>query len=293
MQKLILGVDIGGTHILAAVVDLNNQQVLHETMSRADVNAGGSVEEIIEAWSTAILAATGKCDTVVQHIGIAMPGPFDYEQGIALMKNQGKFDALYGVHVRPLLTQQLQVRPEHILFQNDAPSFLYGEVLGGAAKGYGKAIGLTLGTGLGSTWFRDGSAEDANRWNIPFKDSIAEEHLSSRWFVKRFQELTGQQLPHVKAIADMHAEDPRVQQLFDEFGQNLAAFLIPFVQDEQPEVIVLGGNIAKALPLFETVLLKTLHQQSITLPVKQAVLGEEAALIGAANLWNTSHIQKL
>ncbi|GHA62061.1 ROK family protein [Pontibacter akesuensis] len=285
MPEFVLGVDIGGTHITAAVIDLSSRAILQETLSRAPVDSGGSVQQVITTWSSAMHAAIRKSGQQVRRMGIAMPGPFDYEYGVALMQNQGKYDHLYGVNVRPLLAQELQVPEENILFQNDAPCFLQGEFFGGAAKGCTRAIGMTLGTGLGSTWYANGKAVDADRWNTPFGDSIAEEYLSSRWFVKRFEELTGQQVPNVKAIVDQFPTEPKVQQLFDEFGKNLGVFLIPFAQERNPEVIVLGGNIAKALPLFAPLLLQTLHQQNVHVPVKQAQLGEEAALIGAASLW--------
>jgi glucokinase len=222
----------------------------------------------------------------LSQIGIAMPGPFDYENGIALMRNQGKYDALYGVNVRALVAEQLQLAETDIRLLNDAACFLQGEVVGGAAKGCNRAIGMTLGTGLGTARYKEGMAEDADLWKIPFQAGIAEEYLSSRWFVKRYEELTGSQVPHVKAIVDRAPLEPApVEALFREFGQNLALFLVPFVQEAQPEVIVLGGNISKAYTLFEAALKQGLVQQNCLLPTRVAELGEEAALIGAASLW--------
>lgn len=285
MNPFVLGVDIGGTHITAATVDMESRTLLPQTQVREHINAAGSVEEITTAWAAAMAAAIVKSGRPVRQIGIAMPGPFDYANGIALMQGQGKYDALYGVDVIALVAGKLGLDKSAIRTLNDAACFLQGEVFGGAAQGYSRAIGMTLGTGLGTARYKNGLAEDADLWKTPFGESIAEEYLSSRWFVKRYAELTGKQLPHVKAMVDRLPQEPVVGEIFREFGENLAKFLVPFIQEATPEVLVLGGNISKAYALFEPALQKGLAQQNCLIPIKTAILAEEAALLGAASLW--------
>jgi len=285
MSRFTLGVDIGGTHITAAVVDLANRRLLHESIVRQPVDASGSVANIIWGWSGAMRAAMSRSNERSELIGIAMPGPFDYENGVALMQNQDKYDALYGINVKALLAQSLQIDLENIKFENDASCFMKGEAFGGAAHTFNSAIGLTLGTGLGSAVIVNGRSWDANLWDTPFQDGIAEAYLSSRWFVKRFCELSGKKATNVKSIADQFSVDVNVRQLFSEFAGNLALFLSNFVKQEDPEVVVLGGNIAKAFPLFGEELQMKLRERDIFIPVKIAALGEEAALLGAASLW--------
>ena len=285
MSHIIVGVDIGGTHITAALVDLSTRKILKETISRQPVDAQGSINDILSDWSSTIRAAIGKSQIKAEQIGIAMPGPFDYENGIALMQKQDKYDALYGVNVKELLAQALDLNNQDLRFLNDAPCFLQGEVFAGTAQEFNRAIGLTLGTGLGSAVFVNGKAWDASLWDTPFQESIAEEYLSSRWFVKRFYELSGRAETNVKSIVKLMPSEPKVQVLFSEFAENLTHFLGDFVSSEQPEVIVLGGNIAKAYNLFGNSLQMKLQEQSITIPVREAQLGESAALLGAASLW--------
>lgn len=285
MSHFTLGVDIGGTHITAAVVDLTTRKIMRGSITRQPVDAGGSITDIISSWSGAMRAAMEKYNGEIRHAGIAMPGPFDYEKGIALMQNQDKYDALYGVNVKELLAEELHLDMQSIRFQNDAPCFLQGEAFAGAAQGFSRAIGLTLGTGLGSAVIVNSKAWDANLWDTPFQDSIAEEHLSSRWLVKRFYELSGRKAENVKNIVEQLPEEPKVHELFAEFAGNLAVFLTSFAKQERPEVIVLGGNIAKAFNLFGDKLHEKLREYSILIPVKTAQLGEEAALQGAASLW--------
>lgn len=285
MDRFVLGADIGGTHVTAAVVDLSTRKILHETITRQPVDASETIADIIRSWSSTMLTTIGKYKTEVKQVGIAMPGPFDYENGIALMQNQDKYDALYGINVKELLAEALQVDTYSIRFQNDAPCFLQGEAFAGAAQGYNRAIGLTLGTGLGSATIVNGKAWDANLWDTPFSAGIAEEYLSSRWFVKRFYELSGRKADNVKSIVELLPTEPMVQTLFAEYADNLATFLVGFVRQGHPEVIILGGNISKAFNLFGDALQEKLQMQGISIPVKTAQLGEEAALLGAASLW--------
>lgn len=282
-----LGIDIGGSHITAALVDLGTRSIIEGSWNRTRINSQGEAADIIEGWAAVIREVFTHAPEGTRHIGIGMPGPFDYEHGISGMKGQHKFDALYNLNVKEMLAAKLNIAPDQIRFINDAGCFLQGEVFSGAAKNHQRVIGLTLGTGLGSATYRDGVANDANRWCSPFKDGMAEDYLSTRWFVKRYEEVSGAIVPDVKALVARMDVDDRISALFQEFSVNLAAFLGNFVRDEQPEIIVIGGNIANASDLFFPLLKEELKKQQIEIPVVTATLGEAAALIGAASLWHT------
>lgn len=284
-DQFTIGVDIGGTHITAARVNLQKGLLLPDTLIREHVDARGEKADIIQSWAQGIEGAAAGSTRETLRIGIAMPGPFDYAAGVSGMQNQEKYDALYGLNVKRLLANALHIQPAHIQFMNDAACFLQGEAFGGAAKGAERAIGLTLGTGLGTAFYSDGLAEDAALWCAPFKEGIAEDYVSSRWFTKRYHTLTGKEVPNVKTLVSLLPSEPLVQTVFDEFGQNVGEFLVPYFQRERPDVVVIGGNIAQALDLFLPALQQTLASQAISVPIKKAELGEEAALIGAASLW--------
>lgn len=282
-MSTVLGVDIGGSHITAALVDLTNRSLLPGTLIRKPVNAQAGATEIIAVWSNAMEEAFGKQPPAFRKIGIAMPGPFEYEKGISRIRGLHKYDALYGMNVKELLATRLHIRPEDIRLMNDAGCFLRGEVFSGAARGFKRAIGLTLGTGLGTATYADGMAQDAALWQTPFKEGKAEDYISSRWFVQRYHALSGQRLQGVKEIRERFPQDPVARQLFAEFAGNLAGFLDFFIRKEAPEVVVMGGNIARAYELFANELKARLTAKAI--PIQLAQLGEEAALIGAASCW--------
>jgi len=284
VESLAIGVDIGGSHITAAIVDLNTQRILQPTLKRATVNARGGVEEIIAAWCSVLAETCNRLSPEMVRIGIAMPGPFDYEQGIAYMQEQNKFDSLYGLSVRNLLAAKLAIAPGNISFLNDAACFLKGEVFGGAAKGCSKVLGLTLGTGFGSASYRDGIVEDANLWCDAYKQGIAEDLFSTRWFVKRFAERTGRSVKDVKEMLAGSSNEV-VQQVFGEFGENLGEYLLTISGRFEFDTIVVGGNIANSFSLFSESLQQVFRRHRRSIAVKRTVLNENAALMGAASIW--------
>jgi glucokinase len=98
-NSIVAGIDIGGSHITVALVDVEKRAVLQHTRKRFVIDTQGSADAIITAWCQAIEASCKTYDGPVTSLGIAMPGPFDYSEGVALMQNQNKYDALYGINI--------------------------------------------------------------------------------------------------------------------------------------------------------------------------------------------------
>ncbi|NII27272.1 ROK family protein [Pseudoflavitalea sp. X16] len=284
-NPLVAGVDIGGSHITAALVDLEVRSVLPAFCARKRINAQEDAASIIDNWCATIGQVFEAQPTLPRRVGIAMPGPFDYEKGISFIKDQNKYEALYGLNVKEMMAERLGVSPDHIRLMNDAGCFLQGEVVGGAARGFKSAVGVTLGTGLGTATFHGGVAKDANLWCAPFLDGIAEDYISARWLIKKYQEVSGTTVEHVKELVSLIPDDPRIKDIFKEFGQNLAAFLTTFIRDNNPEVVVIGGNISKSAEWFVATVEEALLAQSIDIPVRIARLGENAHIMGAAGCW--------
>ena len=279
-----IGVDVGGSHITAGLVDLNKRQLVANSLRRQPVNAHGSAEEIIEVWSNVIGKILKLNPMSVPTIGIAMPGPFDYENGISLMQsNMNKFEALYGMNIKTRLSEKLNIPAASVFFRNDAEAFLAGEVMCGAAHGFNKAIGVTLGTGLGTAVHTNGKTNDvAMGVNTPFLETVAEDYISTRWFVKRYFEMTGKTIEGVKELIENISTDKIVAEIFAEFRKNLLAFLTIFIEKDIPDVVVVGGNIANALTNYFLEMQNELQKKFPNIQLRKAELGENAALIGAA-----------
>ena len=106
----VIGVDIGGSHVTAGIVDLKSRNVLKETVLREHVNSKGAADEIIKAWERVIAGLFSSHPEAEKKIGIAMPGPFNYEEGICLIKGVDKFESLFGLNVKEILAKDRQVR---------------------------------------------------------------------------------------------------------------------------------------------------------------------------------------
>jgi glucokinase len=290
-ERLAVGVDVGGTHITAAVIDIDTRTVVVNTIVRETVDANAPANDILAVWFSAIANVLGKSNANVARVGFAMPGPFDYDGGISLIKNMHKYEALYGLNIKEMLAVHFNIDKEQIRMRNDTEAFLAGEVMAGAAQGYSKAIGITLGTGLGSAKHIHGVTEDVNLGSSLFKDGIAEDYLSTRWFVKRYRELTGTSIKGVKELLDQHKSgDGCTPQILEEFYVNLAGFLKSFIEAENPQVVIIGGNIAQAYEFFYPPVSKLLSGYAGKVVFKKAALAETAALIGSVSTWMEASI---
>lgn len=284
-NSTVLGIDIGGSHLTAALVDETTREFVPGSYTRVRVNSKGTVTEILNAWTSAINIIYDKFPVAEKRIGLAMPGPFDYDKGISLITGLDKYEALYKYNVKELLANELNIQQSSILMMNDAACFLRGEAYYGSAIGYSHAIGITLGTGLGSATHHHGVTRDANLGPSPFMQSIADEYFTTRYFVNRYAMLSGKTVKDVKELAELYLTDSHVKPIFTEFVKNLVVFLEGFVKAENPQVIVMGGNIAQCSTLFLSDLVKGLAVREITIPIVKAQLGEEAAILGAASLF--------
>ena len=287
MNEKVIGVDIGGSHISAAVVDLQHRSVVEDSLLRKHINSKEGAEQILNSWAEVIEQLFSKYPFVSKKIGVAMPGPFDYEKGICLIKGVDKYESLFNLNVKKALAKQLQLAEERIIFMNDARCFLEGELFGGAARNCDNVLCITLGTGLGSARFHSGQTFEGDLYFAPFRDGVAEDYISSRWFLKKYKETTGRIAKNVKELSEKISEEPEIKKLFQEFGKNLGEVLFSYVEKYNCRTLVIGGNIANAWELFfpET---KTILDKLPAVTIKKAALGEDSALIGAASLWKRS-----
>ncbi|MET3034841.1 ROK family protein [Chryseobacterium sp. NRRL B-14859] len=279
MQNII-GIDIGGSHITLAQVNPEKREILASTYVREHVDSFESCETIFSAWISAIEKAAHDLNREELLIGIAMPGPFDYENGISLMQ-QGKFIDIYQVNIKDELAKRLSVSSDQIHFVNDAAAFMEGEVFGGCVQDYNRIFGVTLGTGLGTTFYDGTTATDEDLWDSPFKESICEDYLATRWFVNRYAELTGDQISGTKDLLEKSEEIQN--QIFNEYADSFAGFIVQYVSNYEPEVLVIGGNIAKAYPYFEKRFIHNLVKNNCNLAIRISAIFEDAAILGAAS----------
>ncbi len=291
-QKYYIGIDVGGSHVSGAVVSAWNGEI-YGNLLEAKVDCHGTSTEILQAWIKLIrdLFPQVKPENI-DGIGVAIPGPFDYENGISLIEGVQKFGSLFGLNIKEALRTVSAEREIPSSFINDASAFAFGEFHSGAAKGSRKALIVTLGTGFGSTFLVDGKMQLIENesipdggyfYNLPFGNSIADDYFSTRWFISRWKEKTGSTVSGVRDIVTTPGKDEAVQELFEEFTDNLSEFVYPWLMSFEPDVFVIGGNIAKASGFFlEKLILKLREKGVLNTQVKICELWDQAPVIGAA-----------
>ncbi len=201
-------------------------------------------------------------------IGFAFPGPFDYENGISLMKGIGKYDRIYGMSFPKELEKRIpslsQVR---MLFLHDIEAFGIGCVAGGIVPARGRTLCLCIGTGAGSCFLvngrpvkpgtipggeKDTTGIPANGWiyNTPFKDSIIDDYLSERGLETLALSVTGRRMTGKELASAAAGGSRKARDVFDAFGENLALAMEPFLSSFRPQTVVMGGKIAESFPFF-------------------------------------------
>lgn len=293
-HNLAIGADIGGSHISCAAVDLVTYRILRETITERAVNNKAQASEIIAVWAEALTAVINKIPRQkLKGIGFGMPGPFDYARGISYIKGVAKYEHLYGCNVKDAISASLNATETFpIRFMNDVSSFAVGEALVGKAAKFARSMSITLGTGFGSAFISnripvvDGPEVPKLGcvYHIPYKDNIADDYFSTRWFLGSYKKLTGKDMNGVKEIAELADADKVAMDLFTEFGNNLGSFLAPWLMKFKAEIVVIGGNISHAYALFGDIFESRLKKEGCNCKVALSELKEDAALLGSAYL---------
>jgi glucokinase len=300
---IAIGIDIGGSHISCGAVDLNSNELIPGTCFESKVDNKASADVILKSWVGAIkltMDVVGK--EHVTGIGFAMPGPFDYAKGIALFERVEKYLNLYGVHVDNEIRSRLGL-PQNmpVRFINDATAFAIAEAWIGVGKDFSHVIALTLGTGFGSAFIADGIPvlegetvpEMGCVWHLPFREGIADDYFSTRWFERSYLKLAGRKVDGVREISELFDYDVVARDLLIEYGTNMGNFLAPWIRKFGAGEIVIGGNITGAFDKFGNYLMQSLANHKITAGVSLSILRENAAIIGSARLIDENFFRKI
>jgi glucokinase len=218
-----------------------------------------------------------------------MPGPFDYSEGISRMRH--KLPYLYGVNLSQALSARFGWTSDCVRFLNDAAAYLLGEVGAGAARGVNRAVGITLGTGVGSAFSVDGHVVTQGAgvppggeiWNVPYQGGIVEDQISTRAIQSAYLEHSGKEREVASIAHYAVGGEPVAIEVFADFGRNLGLVLKSLVSEFAPDVVVLGGGISRSAFLFLPMALQELSGLNVQLRV--SALGDDAPLVGAGVEW--------
>jgi glucokinase len=281
----VAALDIGGTHANAGLVAFNARAVENGSRTRVLLNPAGSGPELL---ADIIRAASEVVRPGIHRLGIAVPGPFDYEAGISRI--QHKLIGLYGVDLRSRIAASLRLPAHAVRFLNDAEAFLLGEWWAGAARGHARAVGITLGTGIGSAFVADdqilrsgpGVPPGGELYALSFRGAPVEETISSRGLVSAYGSSDAGPLDAEEVAARATARESAARRAFEELGRALGEFLAPWLLGFEPSCLVVGGSIARSWELFERSLRAELESIASLETITAAAELEDAPLLGAA-----------
>ncbi len=185
------------------------------------------------------------------HVAVAIPGPFDYDNGVFLMKH--KFAAVYGERFADLCHSERSEESPSFRFIHDVNAMLLGEMASGAGKGYDRVALVTLGTGLGFAMSLEGKllknemgSPAVPIWNLPYRDGILEDYVSKRGFLRGYPEgMT------VKRLSELAFQgDSKALSRFSDTGAVLAQIVEPVLEEYKIECLLFGGQISRSFALF-------------------------------------------
>lgn len=218
------------------------------------VNSTGDRDEI----TASIREAVGECASY-ECIGVAIPGPFDYNRGIFLMKH--KFSSVYGDSFASLSGAPDSVR---FRFIHDVNCMLLGEMTSGNAAGYGNTALVALGTGLGFAVSTDGKirtnaagSPEISIFNKPYEDGILEDYISKRGISRLFSKFSGKDGDDitVREIAGLaYSGNKAAACAFAEAGHILGKSIAPLLVENAVECLLFGGQISRSFSLMENAL---------------------------------------
>ncbi|MET9671208.1 ROK family protein [Streptomyces sp. NPDC006475] len=294
-------IEIGGTHVTAALVDTAARQVRHETVRHAHLDAAAPADEIL---APILRCARGLGDRPGAYWGVAAPGPFDYRRGIARFTGVGKFDRLNGLDVRHALRNGLPAAHQRFCFLNDAHAFVLGEWWAGAASGNRRVVGITLGTGVGSAFMLDGTLIDYGDV-VPPEGQVhllkvngrpLEESVSRRAILSRYAGGGAEAFVpgiDVREIAERaRAGETAARHAIRDALHVLGAALAPWLVRFEAEIVVVGGSISRSWDLVAPPLSEGIESAGAPpgIVLTKAKQPADAALLGAA--WHVNRAQQ-
>jgi glucokinase len=276
VTRALVGVDLGGTNVRAGAV--RGERVTGRAVRRISGKAAEKVvlQEIFETIDEVV-------DGEVAGIGIGVPSVVDVERGIVYAVEN--IPTWREVHLKEKLESRYGC-PAHV--NNDANAFALGELHFGKGRGYRNLVGLTIGTGLGAGIIIDGRLYSGPNCgageigSIPYRDSTVERYAAGQFF--EHEAGVGGEVVFERA----RTGDAEALRLFHAFGVELGHAFLTILYAYDPELIVVGGSIARAFEFFEAGVRERLKSFAYQHALEKLVITpsetEDVAILGAAAL---------
>lgn len=317
-----LGIDLGGTKILAGVVDLTSGAVLARAKKRTKSDQGPDelLDRLGDAAEEALDGARLPKQARVATVGVAAAGQVDPRQGVlrAAPNLGGQIDLAIG----PTLRRRLD-RP--VRLGNDVQTAALGELRFGAGQGAARLLCVFVGTGIGGALLRDGALDrgvtaTAGELGHMVIDASGRycgcggrghlEAYASRTAIARalVAELGRGRDSVLRRLLDEEGEgvavtairsgllaravaerDELTLEVLHEAARYLGLGLASAINFYNPDRIVLGGGVVEALPQFVELVAPIARREALPaaaagVEIAGSRLGDDAGIVGAALL---------
>ncbi len=321
----VVGVDLGGTNVRAAVLS-REEKTLGRAENSSDAKSG--VTQTVQRIAQAVRGAVANAGVNLEEVGavgVAVPGHIDVPNGMIVWAPNfgdhvdGQYTPYKGIPLRELVERELTLA---MVMDNDANTAALGEFRFGAGRGTRHLVMFTLGTGIGGGIIVEGevlrgaTGGAAEVGHIIIADGLGgslngphgrletlagRDPISERAALKMesgrdtalWQYITGPEALQqflTPAVIDTAAEagDALACEVMQETGHFVGLGIASMVNVFNPEVVVLGGKIARSQTLFNTAV-RTARASAIgsifaSAKIVHAELDDDAGIMGAAEL---------
>lgn len=313
-MKYYVGIDLGGTNIVAGVVD-EEYNIIAKASTKT--NCPRPEKKIADDMAKMALEAVKNANLTIddiEWIGIGTPGIANSATGIIEYSNN------LGFKNTPMVKYIQETIDKPVFIENDANAAAYGEFVAGAAKGAKNAVCITLGTGVGGGIIVDGKIYSGSNFaGAEIGHTVIEvdgaqcscgrkgcfEAYSSATGLIRMTKEAMEQFPDSKlndmakekgkvtartSFDCMRAGDKVAKDVVDKYIKYLAAGITNTINIFQPDVLCIGGGVCNEgdpllLPMKALVKEEVYTRNSEkNTEIVIAKLGNDAGIIGAAFL---------
>jgi glucokinase len=244
----VIGIDVGGTKIRAGLVADGVLGGVREVATRSQAAQRAIVGQIFD-----LIDDLRESD--IAGIGVGVPAIVDTQAGVVYETAQ--IPSWDRVPLKALLEDRYGVP---VRVNNDSNCFAMAELRFGKARGYSDIAAVTIGSGLGvglilgSRLYSGQNCGAGELGRIVYRNSRVTDYCSGKFFVREYGE-TGHEL-----LVRARADNTTALEAFDRFGWHLGKGLSMLVHLVDPQIIVLGGGVARAIDFFRQPMLRSLEE---------------------------------
>lgn len=299
-KNLYLGVDVGGTFTKAALVDGKGKVVSRTQIPSKDFNNIKYFASKLRETSRLLVSAAGLSLKHVKAMGIGFPGPVDFKSGVII--------SLTNIPGWKLLPVKKILKPYlsfPVFAENDANCMALAESRVGAAKGVSCALCLTLGTGVGGGLILGGEiyrgpfffGGEIGHMPLSVKgpacccggNSCLEQYVGNKAILAKAKKVFSKDICLEELSGMARKGDKRAGAIWEETAGYLAQAISGVMNLINPEVIVIGGGVARAgrvlfAPLRRYVREHAMRTLKPRVKIIEAALGNDSGFLGAAIL---------